>query len=431
MNKLTVLLLLSFFLSSFSILAQKSINQLLAEENYQEIIKTLSQKIDHLSKEEKLALAISYKQNGNPDKTIALLENSDVNHTYAEKQLLASTYFSTGNFKAAKPLCQSLLEEKSTNVANLLRLVEILEFYQDRQEALNYLTNYEKNDTTNFEVNKQLAKLYQKVDSTDKAIATYKRILNQYPENQTIGLLLGRYFLSLKKYPECNDLCIKFLKTNPHHRRFLLLGGLANFEAGAHQNTITLFNRLESQGDSSHITKKHLGITYYRLENFDKAIRYLKAAYKYKPEDPEVNFFLGASLGQSNQPQAGIIYLLCAAELISPAPVHMERIYNKLATIYFDTGKYQQSIQYYDKAHKYAPQTAQYVYHQASIYDHYLKDMSKAKHMYQKFLDNLPDNLDAKKGNERYAIQLKKVVESRLRELNEEAFFENGYTKSN
>lgn len=309
-------------------------------------------------------------------------------------------------------------------------MVEILDFQDDQQNALRHLLTYESQDTTNFEVNRQLAELYQKTDSTEKAIATYQRILKQYPDNQSIALKLGRYLYSKKRYPECNELCTIFLDKNPHHRRFLLLGGLANFEAGAHANTLLLFKRLETQGDSSFITKKHLGITYYRMENYEKAINYLYAAMDYNTEGPEVNFFLGSSLGQSNSPHRGIPYLLRAIDLISPSPSTMEKVYNKLAMIHYDTGEYQVALDYYQKAYKHAPFSTQYIYHQATIYDHNLNDLNKARELYQKFLHHTPKDLDPKKGNELYAIQLKKVVENRLRELDEDAFFKQGQDSS-
>jgi len=420
--------LILFCITSF---AQTTLHQLLAEENYLQIINQLSTKSQPLSKQERYILALAYKQNGYPNKTINLLLKDSVNNSLAEKKLLSSTFFNTGNYSASKPLCEFILQEEEKNVKNLLRLVEILDFHQDQQKALKYLLDYEADDTTNFEVNKHLASLYQKADSTEKAISTYRRILKQYPDNQSIALKLGKYLYSKKKYPACNDLCSAFLEKTPHHRRFLILGGLANFEAGAHGNTLLLFKRLEAQGDSSFISKKHLGITYYRLEEYDKAINYLYAAMDYNTEGPEVNFFLGSSLGQSNSPHRGIPYLLRAIDLISPSRSTMEKVYNKLAIIHYDTGDYSTSLQYYQKAYNFSPKTTQYIYHQAAIYDHKLNDLNKAQELYKKFLLYTPKNLDPKKGSDLYTIQLKKVVENRLRELDEESFFEKGYDTSN
>ncbi|TRX72682.1 lipopolysaccharide assembly protein LapB [Carboxylicivirga sp. M1479] len=186
-----------------------------------------------------------------------------------------------------------------------------------------------------------------------------------------------------------------------------------------------MFQRLEAQGDSSFMTKKHLGITLYRLENFDKATVYLKAAFKIKDTDPEVAFFLGASLGQSNQPMEGCYYLYLAQSLIKPSPALMEKTNVKLALIHFDTGHYQMAINYYHEAFKY-DNKAQYLYRQAVIYDYQLKDLKNAKEMYELFISSLPEDLNPKKGNDRYAIQLKTVASKRLTALTEEDFFRNG-----
>ncbi|MCU4156501.1 tetratricopeptide repeat protein [Carboxylicivirga sp. A043] len=408
-----------------SINAQSDVQILLAESRYNDVIQKLSPKANSLSATDNYYLAIAYQQTGYPHKAIDCLLKDSTNLSTQQLDLLSRSYMSNGNYSKALPICKNRYNAEPNNVINLLRYAEINHFYKDFDANINLLGNFTKHDSTNLSVNTLLAETYEKAKVPNSAISIYKMILSQYPDNQKIAVRLANLYLRQKMYVECHDLCVPYIEKLENNKNFLLIAGLANFKNGSNHNVLVMFRRLEAQGDSSFLTKKHLGIASYRLENYDNATKYLKSAFKLKDDDPEVAFFLGASLGQSNQPQNGIMYLYLAMELIKPSPVLMEKTNVKLAMIYFDMGNYKQAINNYHEAFKY-DNKPQYLYRQASIYDYQLKDPKKAKEMYQLFIDVLPEELNPKKGNERYAIKLKEVAENRLTTLTEEDFFKNG-----
>jgi len=417
--------LLLFFGALTTLKAQDQIQLALAEGNYENVINRLSPRVNTIPPTERYYLAVAYQQSGYPDKAINSLLVDSTRLNKQQESLLCRCYLSTGNYNKAMPICVKRYINEPFNTVNLLRYAEINSFYKEYDNNITILKKYVDTDSTNYNINVLLAESYEKAKEPDSAIATYKMILSQQPDNQKIALRLANLYYKQKMYVECHDLCMPYIEKLDNNKNFLLIAGLANFKNGSNHNVLVMYRRLEAQGDSSFITKKHLGIASYRLENYDNATNYLKAALKIKDMDPEVAFFLGASLGQSNQPLDGRDYLYLAIALIKPSPVLMEKINVKLAMIHFDTGHYKLAINNYHEAFKY-DNKAQYLYRQASIYDYQLKDAEKAKELYQLFLDVLPDDLDPKKGSELYAIKLKDVTTRRLASLKEEDFFKNG-----
>ncbi|MBK3517578.1 tetratricopeptide repeat protein [Carboxylicivirga marina] len=423
MTQFTVIAVLIIFNTSLN--AQTNVQLDLAEGNFETIINQLCDKATSISQTERYYLAIAYQSTGYPDKAIDCLLKDSTNLSIQQLDLLSRSYMSSGNYSRALPICKNRYEAEPDNVINLLRYAEINHFYKDHDANIKLLKTYTEHDSTNLSVNTLLAESYEKTNVKDAAISIYKMILEQHPDNQKIALRLANVYYRQKMYVECHDLCMPYIDKLDNNKNFLLVAGLANFKNGSNHNVKVMFKRLEAQGDSSFLTKKHLGIALYRLEDFNNAISYLKAAFKIKDMDPEVAFFLGSALGQSNQPQKGIHYLYLAQQLIKPSPVLMEKTHVKLAMIYNDMGKSKIAINHYHEAFKY-DNKPQYLYRQASIYDYQLKDAEKAQEMYQLFIDVLPEELNPKKGNERYAIQLKDVASKRLASLKEEDFFKNG-----
>ncbi len=406
--------------------AQGSISFLITTGDYNAVIKQLAPKQHSLDQTNTFYLALAYQQSGYPDKAISCLTQANTELSTQQKDLLSRCYLGTGDYPNSLPIVKKRYEEKPNDVANLLRYAEINQFYKEFDVNIQLLKKFVETDSCNYSVNTMLAEAYEKTKRTTEAIATWQMILSQQPNNQKVALRLANIYYNEKQYVECHDLCMPFIEKLDNNKNFLLIAGMANFKNGSNHNVLVMFKRLESQGDSSFLTKKHLGIASYRLENFDNATPYLKAAFKIKDDDPEVAYFLGATLGQTNQPLDGKFFLLLAQELIKPSPVLMEKTNLKLAMMHFDSGQYEAAVQYYSEAYNFAPSTHQYLYRQASIYDYQLNDYDKAKELYQQFIDALPEDLNPKEGNELYAIKLKEVASIRLNNLVEEDFFKNG-----
>ncbi len=410
---------------SCTLSAQDNFNLLFSQERYSELITLLEAKADR-SKEELYLLASAYSQSGQPDRAILKLNSNSGVSSSELVDLLCKVYFSTGQYAEALPLCQERYKEEPQNLSNLLRYAQIKNFNQDYDSTIIILTNYYETDSLNFNVNMLLAETLQKASETLMAIDMYAKLLKQYPTNQKVGHRLAMLYYGKKKYKESFDVSMHFVDTLGYSKRFVSMAGLASFKAGANGNAVKLFKRMEAKGDSSLLTKKHIGMAYHRMENYDEAVEFLYNAFKLKDDDVEVCFFLGAALGQSNQPLRGKPYLEKAAFLLAPSPGLMEKIHTKLAMMHEESGDYAKAVAYYDSAFQFSPETVQYLYNQAAIYDYNLKDADKAQELYNRFLAGLPDTLDSKKGNDLYTLRLKEVVSGRLNSIKEDQFFRQG-----
>nr|WP_321406414.1 tetratricopeptide repeat protein [uncultured Carboxylicivirga sp.] len=420
--------LLSGILVFFCInaIAQENLNLLFSEERYPEIIDQLESQRNTLDEDGFYLLASAYYQSGTINKAIETLASVNKPLPVKHQDLLCKSYFEVGQYPQALDICQQRYAQDSTHYGNLMRYAQIQSTEGQYESAILILENYLKLDSLNYNANMLLAEAYQKVNEPLSAIKTYKRILEAYPINQKVGVKLAQVYYGKKMYVECFDLSMQFVDTLGYSKRFLTMAGLASFKSGANGNTVNIFKRMESQGDSSLITKKHIGIAYYRMDNFNESITYLSNAFELKSDDPEICFFLGASLGESNIPLRGKPYLEMAAGLLNPSPDLMEKIHLKLAMMHANSGEYEKAIAYYDTAYNYSPTTAMYLYNQATIYDFELKDKEKAQKLYEAFLSKLPDSLDTKKGKDVTRIRLKEFVNRRLNTMAEEEFFKQG-----
>lgn len=420
-----LLLIAASLCYAFIISAQNELSTLLSEENYNGIISLLEPQKDHLKENENYILAFSFYQSGNLNQAISILKDGNFQATKTI-DLLSKCYYETGQYPEALNLCQMRYTQDSTHYGNLMRYAQIQNIEGQYDSSISILTHYLMVDSLNYNANLLLGETYQKASEDLLAVDVYTKILRHYPNNQKVGFRLAQMYYGIKKYVECYDLCMEFVDTLGYSKNFLTMAAMSSFKSGANGNTALLFKRVEEHGDSSFITKKHIGIAYYRMENFETSLPYLYRAFELKDDDPEVCFFLGSSLAESNIPLKGKPYLERAALLISPSPDLMERIHLKLAMMHEDSGEYGKAIAYYDSAYRCSPGTAQYLYNQAVIYDYDLKNSAKAQEMYERFLDQIPDSFNTKKGKDLQQIRLKEIVDKRLSTLAEEAFFRQG-----
>ncbi len=401
---------------------QSSLNQLLIQEEYSTIISQLKNK-PHLTENEIITLAVSYKQTGHPIDAIKLIENTKADGNKDIKKLLPALYFETGNYDMALPLIKTIFEKNQNNYANFIRYVDILTFNKEYLDAIEILNERYKTDTLNFEINKRLAENYTKIDSTSKAIKHYSLLFNRYPTNQVVAYRLARLYSSSKTYRKSLNVCDTILKYSPENKRFLSLKGSVYFRVNQYRNAIIVMTKLEKLGDNSFITQRILGISYYKKDDFIEAANYLKKALEWKPDDAIVNYYLGASLSMLPVPEDGLPYLKDAIELLLPPSNVMEKIHYSMANIYHKSQEFNLAIDNYKKALNYDPKQVQYILNIATIYDLELKNNKVALKYYEKFISSLPEKLDTKKGKERYAINLKKYAERRITKIKEDNFF--------
>ncbi len=423
MKNTILLTILTFTLSVQQIQSQQySLSQLLLQEDYSAIISRLKDK-PIMSIDELISLSVSYKQTGHLTEAIELLEKSTTKKNSSTDKLLSSLYFDTGNYDKALPIIKDIYSHNPDYYKNFARYIDILTFKKEYSDAISLLEERLATDSLNFEINKRLGDNYIKIDSLNDAIKHYALLFSIYPENQVVAYKLSILYRNTKKYRESLNVCDTILRYSPENKKFLSLKGNVYYTATQYRNAIIVMKKLESLGDNSFLTQRILGISYYKKDNYIDAASYLKKALEWHPEDPIVNYYIGASLAMLPLPEEGIPYLTDAIDLLKPPPNVMEKIHQNLANIYHNTQNFNLAIDNYKKALKYNPKSVEYYLHIASVYDQELNNSKAALEYYEKFIASLPEKLDTKKGKERYAINLKEYAERRITAIKEEDFF--------
>lgn len=336
--------------------------------------------------------------------------------------LLADLYYETGDFSKAMPI----LEKNSDTHENFIRLVEILEFNDSFDEAIDLLVERLKEDSLNISLLVHLGDNYYQKDSLKFAIPFYEKAYSLNPNDLLTANKLASLLVKQKEYDHSIVICDSVLWRDPLNKKFMRIKASASFSKQDYSAAQAYFQSLLALGDSGAFILKHLGISEFHIQMQKASRKHLLSAYDRDPNDFETCFMLGRAFLNSTEPERGLAYLERADSLLMPDSLIMAAIYLEQKSIYHTINDFDRALECYKKAFKYDPQ-AQYVFYMASLYQNKFGEKELALEHYKRFLEMLPppvklsDNPDLKG---QMTITLRSAAENAINELKEELFFE-------
>ncbi|MFC2129313.1 hypothetical protein ACFLQX_00885 [Bacteroidota bacterium] len=410
-----------FFWNPIMVLGQTNYELLYLEGNYEEII-TKAHQLQ--SVEDYYWYAQAMSKQGKALQSIPILEKGRAEHQGQEKLelLLANLYYETGNFVKAKPL----LENYSSSHEVFIRLIELLEFQDSYQEAIDLLEHRLQYDSLNLALLVHLGDNYYQKDSLKDAINFYDKVYKLNPDDQTTANKLASLLVKIKEYDRSIEICDSILWKDPLNRKFMRIKASASFSNKDYSTSQAYFKSLFALGDSGAFILKHLGISEFHLQIHKDSRKHLLAAYDKDPNDFETCFMLGREFLNSTTPEKGLFYLEAADSLLQPDSSVMAAIYLEKKSIYYTINDFDRMLECYKKAYEYDPQ-AKYIFYMASLYQNTFKEKELALEYYTRFLEMLPPPLDLSENPDREGqmnITFKSAAENAIIELKEELFFE-------
>jgi tetratricopeptide (TPR) repeat protein len=261
------------------------------------------------------------------------------------------------------------------------------------QPAIFYYQNALRLNPYDLDSYKRLANLQNTEKFFDQAINTCQTGLSYYPEDITLKKLLGYgYYLN------------KELDT-----------------------AAIIFNEVIAKGDTSFFSLKYLGLTYFEMQQFEKAADILLQSVDLMDDDPEVLFFLGSAYGRYGEYAKGVMYLNKALKVLEPPPKQVANIFEEFAYLYREMGKYELSVEYLKKAYRNSAKPI-LSFKMGQIFDLYLDNKKLAIDYYDGYLtmasinDSVQTDIILLNTDEK---ELKEYVKNRIRQLEEEMFFED------
>lgn len=336
--------------------------------------------------------------------------------------LLTDLYYETGDYLKAKPL----LEKYSSSHEMFIRLIEVLEFQNNFQEAIQLLEQRLQSDSLNLSLLIHLGDNYYQNDSLRDAIMFYDEVYTLNPNDQSTAYKLASLLVKMKEYERSIEICDTILGKDILNKKFMRIKASASFSNKDYSTSQAYFKGLYAMGDSGAFIMKHLGISEFHMQMNKDSRKHLLAAYDRDPTDFETCFMLGRGFLNSQNPERGLFYLEAADSLLQPDSIVMAAIFIEKKSIYYTLKDYDRTLECYKKAYEYDPHP-KYIFYMASMYQHTFKKKKLALDYYSRFLDmlgppiSLADNPDLEG---QMTITMRSAAENAIIDLKEELFFE-------
>jgi len=346
---------------------------------------------------------------------------------YLIENSLAKIYDFTGQKEKAINIYYDQYLRDTNRLEPIENLAEIFRKSGEYSPAIHYYQKAIAINHTNFNYFKQLGYCLKQINLNQPAIFGYQNALRLNPYDLVSYKRLANLQNTEKFFDQAINTCQTGLSYYPEDIILKKLLGYGYYLNKELDTAAIIFNEVLAKGDTSFFSLKYLGLTYFEMQQFEKAADILLQSVIIIDDDPEVLFFLGSAYGRYGEYDKGVMYLNKALEDMEPPAKQVANICEEFAYLYREMGKYELSVEYLKVAYRNSAKPT-LSFKMGQIYDLYLNDKKMAINYYDGYLtmanpndsvqtDIVPLNTDEK--------ELKAYVKNRIRQLEEEMFFED------
>lgn len=421
MKKIWTLLFLCFPFISFA-QHREYIDSLRNQMQFEKII-TYIEGLEEKSEAFLLKKAEALYELGNIAEAIKCLEEhlEDSENIVVYKKL-ANYYIKTKNEKNALEVFQKSLRFTRAPIiySEIAKLQYNLRKYEDSKQTCDTLLI---KDTIPAILRLQ-SSCFIALDKSREAEMLLKRAIERNSTDYLSVLTLGNLYKREGRYKDMLTMTESYIEKDGDNVAVLSLNGYANFMLKKYDKAKICYESLIENGVNTGDVYFYLGLSCYRLKDYEEAYNYLSEANILAQELNEVIlYYLGLVAMEVNKVEAGIAFLDKALTFYLPNKEMLQNLYNSQARAFAELGKYNQSVQKTKRAMSYG-YTYDLQYNLAYYYDMQEK-ISLAQKAYKKFLRNATNN------NEDRRLELmRKNAIYRIKILKDEAFMKKEDTVS-
>jgi len=217
-----------------------------------------------------------------------------------------------------------------------------------------------------------------------------------------------------------------YLKQDSLNLKMLRLNGILSYLNKDFGNSINRFKQCLELNDTSDITNKFLGYSYFKSGDFQNAKYYLEKAYLKNYLDMELCYLLGLSGNYSDDFTLGAEYLNRAIDLSKISPLFLSQVYQELGKAQVNLFDYEQALSSFLLAYELTPNDVFLMYKIARHYDYCMKNKAQAIRYYNYFLSSQPKKETPSKQtseNGELSYSNYESVKKRIEEIKEELFW--------
>ncbi len=408
------------FFVTFSIIsiisfAQKEIDLLILNKNYDEALIQIEKQIVENANADlfvKKGLILSSLQNYQ-DAVKAYFQALDLQPENAEiLSEMAEDLSILGNYQDAIKYYKKAIKLEPSNFALKAKLGRVYISKKEIKPAYDLFAEIYATDSANVYWNKQFAYCSFQVGKRLQAIHLYEKVLEANPRDYgTYSNLIHTY--SNKKEPDKILATIDSgLSQFPGDAELILERANFNFRTRNYEQAMKNFeNYFAAKGDSIYEIVLNYAISTYFSNDETKAMKILDNLYRANPNDLFVMYYMSLCYKKMTDYENAQKYMQWAIDMT--VPDYVSEMYHNLGQIFAQQRKFAESIAALQKANELDPENVEVLFEIATTYEEYNSNKALALNYYRLYLKEAGESGN----NVNYAL-------TRISRIKEEMFFE-------
>ena len=261
----------------------------------------------------------------------------------------------------------------------------------DLQKSEEYLLRGYELDNNSFELNYNLATLYQEKEEYTLSVKYYNKAIEINPQNKDLYYNITTPYRELGMYEEAEKNYLKAIELDAKDSDvYLDLGELYEYDFKIYEKAISQYLKILEFKNEDHVDAYYYiaRIYFYDLNDNEKAVQYLKKANDLYPNNSVINYMYGNINNDLGEFEKSIKYYKKAIE-INPKD---KNLYYNITTPYEALGMYEEAEKNYLKAIALDPVNTNYYLALGNLYKIELDDRNKAIEQFKKIIQL--DSLD-------------------------------------
>lgn len=317
-------------------------------------------------------------------KALALLNELDDSLSTEVLRLKGICYHQLGNYHEAIATYERIVETDSMNAGALLALGQL--YAKQKQYGGSFIcyTKLIGMDSLNSYYYKQYGIVALQAHVGGVAFSNFSKAIELNPTDIESNALLAELLIEGDQ-PEMADHMLTNALALTSSPVLTLLLAKAQMGSKKYVEAIQTTNRIMANGDTLSAHARIMGISNYKLNNYNKTIYWMNFMLRNGVKAEWIYYYLGMSYQKLNEQDSAILYINKAIE--EGISDDIDIYYTQLASSYEAANNFKMAIKYYKAAYE-ESKSGILLYHIARNYDVYYKDKAQAIEYFKRYLNS-------------------------------------------
>jgi len=328
-----------------------------------------------------LKRATLYMEIGEPKRALQIIDRLPELNDPEAMMVRAQILLQLNRREEALRLLHYIMDEENIDKSSLsLDISGVLVEENLHLEAIEFLLQALQADERNIDILFELAYSYEQINSTDKAIKTYQKILDIDPYSSETWFNLGQALFNENRYGEAIEAYDFAQVINPDDSLSLLQKAHSLFQSGQYLQAANCYKEYGSNTEVTDSILIYEGEAYEKASLFDQAMDCYSKALELNPKNTDACTGMGISLMEKGEYKASLIWFEKVLRIdhsigetwvyIAEVFVNMEMpeealmsylraleinpvqadVLAAIGNLFFDAEQYEKALSYYQKA---------------------------------------------------------------------------------